>query len=492
MVAAASLAIVWIVQELQAQSRTKFYMQQGFRGFITPWVGGEQVLYQNGPEERNHLRPMYEMMLQNRREGKPGMVFNMPSWGCASIYLTDIALIREFFSKETEYTKRVLPGDIKTSFGFILESGQKGLDHRAIFGEFFSYSSLNKLIPVLRKIIDQEFSALPVKDGRLLMEKGSKKFVDRLIITIVTVLIFGEGAPVPTFENGLTFCDELMGLLSDIFPGVVYDSFNRLFRDFPNKWNLMPSARRAHKRSNYMAKKLADCIQERTRQYEATGKKYSFCLVDMMVEFNSKAQSDKKLAMDDMIGNCVLFLVAGYDTTSTAVTSMIYSLAERPELYERVKKETKDLDSENATREQIEECLLLDQLLKESIRVNPPSAFVFERLATRDFSLGKYNFKKGDKFQIPLGILMWDAESFPTEKGFDMSAITDANKKHYMPFSIGKRNCVGQSLVQLEMKLIAIYISQRFKLVAIDKDPKYVIGFTMQVVDCEVQFEACK
>ena len=112
----------------------------------------------------------------------------------------------------------------------------------------------------------------------------------------------------------------------------------------------------------------------------------------------------------------------------------------------------------------------------------------FELLAIKDFSLGKYKFKKGDKFQIPLGILMWDIENFPTEKGFDLNALNESNKKHYMPFAIGRRNCVGQSLVQLEMKLIATYISQRFDLQTIDKDPRYVIAFTMQIVDCNVQF----
>ena len=226
----------------------------------------------------------------------------------------------------------------------------------------------------------------------MIMANGSKKFVDRLIITIVTILIFGEGADIPTFDNGLTFCDELMGLLSDIFPGIVYDSFNRLLRDWPNKLNLMPSARRAQKRNDYMSKKLTECIQERAKGFAETGKKYSFCLLDMMVEYNSIADVDKRLTIDDMIGNCVLFLVAGYDTTSTAVTSMIYALADRLELYQKVRDEIKKLDSDSVTREQIEECLILDQLLKEAIRVNPPSAFVFERLAIKDFSLGKYRF----------------------------------------------------------------------------------------------------
>ena len=152
-IAMASLSIIWLVKEMQARSRSQFYIDQGFAGNITRWVVGEQVLYQNAPDSKNHLQPMYEMMLQNRREGKPGMVFNMPSWGCVSIYLTDIALISEFFVKENDCAKRVLPGDIKTSFGFILQSGQKGLDQRAIFSKFFSFDNINKLIPTLKRAL---------------------------------------------------------------------------------------------------------------------------------------------------------------------------------------------------------------------------------------------------------------------------------------------------------------------------------------------------
>lgn len=488
-VALACIAIL-LIQEMQAKSRTKFYEKQGFIAKIEDWVGGEVSLYQNEAGCVNHLQLLYNLMAKAKAEGRPGLVFNMPHWGCASLYLSDVGVIREFFAKEYQHTRRTLPGDLKTNLGFIFEQGEKGLEHRAIFSEFFSYTHMNKLIPAIRKIIEKEFELLTVKEGKLVMENGSKRFIEHLVLTIINMLIFGEDVQIPKAESGLTFFEELLDLLSSIFPGIIYDKANRVMRDLLNRFDLIPSAKRARHRSKFISSALQSFIEKRRGDLHSKQREAGFCLIDMMLLHNEKS-SQGKLTMEDMIGNCNLFLVAGYDTTATAMCSMIYAMATVPDLYQLVADCSKDLDRYDVTREQLEQNDILEKLMRESIRLYPPSAFVFERLVMKDFTLagGKLVFKSGDKIQVPLGPLMWQEDVFGNLRSFDLNCINEKSKKNYMPFSIGKRNCVGQSLVSIEMKLLAAFISQRFKLKALDLQPKYITMFTMKMVDCDVSFQ---
>ena len=105
-----------------------------------------------------------------------------------------------------------------------------------------------------------------------------------------------------------------------------------------------------------------------------------------------------------------------------------------------------------------------------------------------DFTLGKYKFLKGDILSMPLGPLLWDEDAFNSCRKFDISAINDKNKRQYNPFYMGKRNCVGQQLAQLEMKLVMIYVANRFKLQPLTDKCKYSISFAMQVTECDVKF----
>jgi cytochrome P450 len=83
-----------------------------------------------------------------------------------------------------------------------------------------------------------------------------------------------------------------------------------------------------------------------------------------MLDYNEKAPQDKKLSMTQMIGNCNIFLIAGYDTTANSINSMIYNLAHRPELLHRLAEAVKHLDKPNLTFQEIDEVGLLEKVAK--------------------------------------------------------------------------------------------------------------------------------
>lgn len=485
-----SLVAINLVQEFVSRIRANYYGQQGFEVLNCFGVSGLAGLIMKSRKKNNHLEDMYLKVLELRRKGMPGIAFSDSRDGCASVLLADTNLVREYATKENDVIIRDTPGDVKINVGFILKGGEEGLSQRAIFSEFFRIDNLAKLIPIVNKVIKQQFDSVDVKDGYLNIPK-SKVFVEQLIIQLVNNLIFGEGAEIVRSDKGVPFCEELVHILNIIYSSKsVFHPLNYLTKDLYNKWNISPWSRQASQRAESMRKKMEEYIAKRKELLEKSAEERNkFCLINMMLLYNASAEESKRLTMEEMVGNCNMFLIGGFDTTTTAVCSLFYCLAKHPEVLKQLREQTKQLDRPDITFEALDGCEILERVIKESLRVNPPAGLLFIRKIIKDFNLGKYKLRKGDKLFVPIGPIMWDIDQFPSERNFDLDAITEKNKKNYMPFHLGKRNCVGQQLAQLEMKLIATYVANHYDLEALHEQSKYLFSFTMQMTKCDVKFK---
>lgn len=486
----AALVVIMVINEISSRKRAAFYAEQGFSPEITTGLPGLSRLIIKGLSMDNVLEPLYHRVEKAQKEGFPGIIYNVPQNGTALVQLIDPSLIREFASKENDVACRLMPTDLKVKTGFNTMAGDAALAQRAIFSEFFRMDYLNKLIPRFNSILDESFKAVErTSDGKLNI-KDSKLFIDQFMIKVITSLIFGEGAEIPRADNGLSFSDELVNILQCVFSkDIFYHPVNILSRNWANYLNILPSARRAYQRARHMDKLLAEYINERannSEKYKEERKK--FCLINLMLDYNEKAPELQKISMENMIGNCNVFLVAGYDTTATSMSAMLYCLSKNPGLLAQVREATKSVNRPDVNFDEIDQVDLLDRLVRESIRFNPAGGNLIFRKLSSDFSVGKYKFRKGDHITVPIAPMMWLSDYFPSERAFDIGALNDQNKKYYIPFYLGKRNCVGQQLAQMEMKLLAIYIANRFSLKALSDRPKYGISFTMQIHDCQVEF----
>lgn len=105
---------------------------------------------------------------------------------------------------------------------------------------------------------------------------------------------------------------------------------------------------------------------------------------------------------------------------------------------------------------------------------NPISALL-PRVVTQDFKLGKYKIFKGTKFSVLIdGIhhcekYYSDALTFKPERFLKKSdGPAEKNKDPFYSFSVGKRNCLGRHLGNLNVGLVILMIVKRFELKALD------------------------
>ncbi|CAG2166225.1 unnamed protein product, partial [Oppiella nova] len=187
---------------------------------------------------------------------------------------------------------------------------------------------------------------------------------------------------------------------------------------------------------------------------------------------------DKSLSYDELIAQCVVFLVAGYETTATTLSMCLYSIAKHPEvqqkLYEEINKFHEQQKSNADPYEAFYALKYMDAVIDETLRLY--TAVIFhERVANEDYELKGtgINIKKDHVVHIPIYAIHRDPEHFADPEVFRSERFLAENIAHnpytYLPFGAGPRNCLGMRLAQLEIKLALVNLVHRYVFHATEK-----------------------
>ncbi len=147
-----------------------------------------------------------------------------------------------------------------------------------------------------------------------------------------------------------------------------------------------------------------------------------------------------------------LFL-AGHETVALATGYSWYLLAQRPDLFERLRAEGAPFAL---------------QVLKESLRLYPP-AYAIARSAVRDTEIGGFPILKNDIVFVAQWLLHRDPRWFPDPLHFDPDRFLPEReaqipKYAYLPFGGGRRICIGNHFALTEGQIILNTIAQRFSM----------------------------
>lgn len=204
-------------------------------------------------------------------------------------------------------------------------------------------------------------------------------------------------------------------------------------------------------------------IQERRRNFRDQG--------DLLSSLMTARDEENGAKMDDeQLGSEVFgLLLAGYETTANALTWTYYLLSQNPSAAARLRQEVQStLSAQPPTSAMIPKLSYLRMVLDESLRLFPP-AWIIGRRAIGEDEIGGYYVPAGTVMAICIYALhrhpgFWDdPDRFEPER-FAPERSAARSKYAYIPFSIGPRQCIGNSFGLLEASLILACIAQRFDL----------------------------
>ncbi|PSN65363.1 cytochrome P450 3A17 [Corynespora cassiicola Philippines] len=180
-----------------------------------------------------------------------------------------------------------------------------------------------------------------------------------------------------------------------------------------------------------------------------------------------KHNDEKGMSENEIIGNSEALIVAGSETTATALSGITYYLNKNPHVMHRLKEEIRTTFSsdEEITMKAAFELTYTRAVIEEGLRVFPPVVVSPGRVSPGDFVGGHYiaagtkvtvnqfatyhnprNFYRPDDF-VPERFLPQDHPLY------DSSFASD-NKKSFRPFSYGPADCLGKNLAYSELHLI--------------------------------------
>jgi cytochrome P450 len=180
---------------------------------------------------------------------------------------------------------------------------------------------------------------------------------------------------------------------------------------------------------------------------------------------------EKKLTEDEILAQCYLFFIAGYDTTAITLSYCTYELALNPSLQDKLYEETKEAFNEKGEMDYsvLSRLPFIDALLSETLRHYCP-ALRLEREAMEDVMLGNTGAKiqKGETVEIPIYAIHHDPDYYPDPFTFNPDRSMPGNRDRiqpytYLPFGSGPRNCIGMRFVLLSAKLVLAKISHSFR-----------------------------
>jgi len=173
-------------------------------------------------------------------------------------------------------------------------------------------------------------------------------------------------------------------------------------------------------------------------------------LLSMMAHSEATRDMDPK----NFLGNLILLIVGGNDTTRNTMSGSIYALNQHPDQYRKLR--------ENPG--------LLDSCVPEVIRWQTPLAHM-RRTALADIEFRGKQIKKGDK------VVMWYVSGNRDEEAIERPyefIIDRARPRTHISFGFGIHRCVGMRLAELQLKIIWEEIMKRFDKIEVVGEPKRV------------------
>jgi unspecific monooxygenase len=165
-------------------------------------------------------------------------------------------------------------------------------------------------------------------------------------------------------------------------------------------------------------------------------------------------------------------LVAGHDTTATALAWAFYWIHHQPPVREQLLQELDSL-SENLDSSAILQLPYLNAICQETLRIYPVAMFAFPRMVKSPLQIMGYQFEPGTLLSPCIYLAHHREDLYPEPKQFkpERFLLRQFTPYEYLPFGGGNRRCIGMAFAQFEMKLVLATVLSRWQMEPADSKP---------------------
>lgn len=171
-----------------------------------------------------------------------------------------------------------------------------------------------------------------------------------------------------------------------------------------------------------------------------------------LISIMAHSPATKDMPFLEFLGNLLLLIVGGNDTTRNSISGGVLALNQNPDEYRKLNDDPS----------------LIASMVPEIIRWQTPLTHM-RRTALQDWEIGGKQIKKGDK------VVMWYLSGNRDETVIDQAdrfIIDRKNPRHHLSFGYGIHRCMGNRLAELQLRIIWEEIHKRFAKVEVTGEPE--------------------
>ncbi|XP_044514490.1 cytochrome P450 4F3-like isoform X1 [Gracilinanus agilis] len=357
--------------------------------------------------------------------------------------------------------------------GLLLSEGDKWSEHRRLLTPAFHFGILKNYV----KIFNQSADIMHAKWRRLFAEGKTRldmlEHISLMTLDILQKCIFSHNSNCQ--EKPSAYISAIMELTS-----LVTKRASNLLLHWDALYYLT-SQGRCFSRACRLVHDFSEAVIQDRRQIltqkgtEAFLKDKTMDFIDVLLL--SKDKNGKTLSNKDIQAEADTFMFGGHDTTASAISWVLYNLAQHQEHQNRCRQEIEELlkgrQSEEIEWDDLAQLPFLTMCIKESLRLHSPVPMI-SRCCTKDIQLpdGRV-IPKGNICLISIfgnhhNPAVWPNPEVYDPYRFDTNNAEKISPLAFIPFSAGPRNCIGQNFAKFEMKTVLALTLLRFRILPDD------------------------
>ena len=162
---------------------------------------------------------------------------------------------------------------------------------------------------------------------------------------------------------------------------------------------------------------------------------------DLISALTRVGETTETLSDDQVVGFCILLMVAGNETTTNLLGNLLSRLARAPEGWTALRQDS----------------ARIERSIEESLRIDSPAQMV-TRIATADVEIGAAKIARGDLVMVYLASANRDPARWDDPANFDLKR----ERERHLAFGHGVHTCIGAPLARMEAKAAMQALVARF------------------------------
>jgi cytochrome P450 len=388
-----------------------------------------------------------------RCERIAGIVQTRFLWKSAYIVTDPAAIADVLVNHPKSFVKPYVLRRLKVLFGdgLLTSDGEVWTHHRRLMQPAFSSERMPEFVNVVRRNAEEMVSSWRNGEARDVYPD----LID-LCMKNVTQTMFG------VYDEELGSIVRALAATCHQLVHAVFDVIRPLPFRFPGRLR-----RRVEKELDNLDRYLGRLIDQRRVEPPRN---------DFLGLLLSGAGHHPPLSRQAILDESVTMLLAGHETTTSALAWSLYLLARHPRQADALATDLAfELNGEAPVHGELDQLELLRATLDETLRLYPPTHRI-ARTITTPVVVGGHLLPAGADVVLPQWAVHRSARWYHQPEAFLPSRWTPAFRKSlpkfaYFPFSGGARTCVGSQLAWCESAVILALLTQRFRFSSCDTAP---------------------